>query len=69
MIRHLVKRLLYSLTGNKHHSHHGQHGHYGQYSNKHYSSSDYKHGGYHPPHNPYNHGHGHYKKKHGSYSS
>lgn len=84
MLRHLMQKLLGSLTGHKHgHYGHG-HGHgYKQFSSSaykkgqyypppaqphHYSSSDYKKGHYHPPHNPH-YGHGHYKKKHGSFSS
>lgn len=65
MIRHLLQRLLGSVTG-KHYNKHGQQGHYGH---GHYgrSSSDYKKGNYYPPQQ--GHGHGHYKKKYGSYSS
>ncbi|PWV98697.1 hypothetical protein DFQ01_11696 [Paenibacillus cellulosilyticus] len=70
MLRHLMNRLLGSLTG---HKHHGNHGHYGQHSKYGYphhshSSSDYKKGSYYPPQQP-KYGHGIYKKKHGSYSS
>ncbi|MBD3921348.1 hypothetical protein H8B09_21445 [Paenibacillus sp. PR3] len=69
MLRHLVNRLLGSLTGHKHgkHGHYGQQGHYG-YPHHSHSSSDYKKGNYYPPQNK-NYGHGIYKKKHGSYSS
>ncbi|WP_336790535.1 hypothetical protein [Paenibacillus sp. MMO-177] len=64
MIRHMLQRLLGSVTG-KHYNKHGHHGHYGHYS---HSSSDYKKGNYYPPQQP-PYGHSHYKKKYGSYSS
>ncbi|MGM0882214.1 MAG: hypothetical protein ACQEXQ_14390 [Bacillota bacterium] len=65
MIRHLIKRFLYSLTGRKHQ------GYY------HYSSSDYKKGHFHPHNRPpqyppqghQHYGHGYYKKKYSSFSS
>lgn len=56
MIRHLLKRLLYSLMGRKHQS------------RRHYSSSDYNNGHYRPHNRPHR-GHGYYKKKYSSYSS
>ncbi|WP_169087794.1 hypothetical protein [Paenibacillus sp. PL91] len=55
MLKHLLKRLLYSLMGRKRHSH------------RHYSSSDYHNG--HRPYNRPHRGHGYYKKKYSSYSS
>ncbi|TYP70714.1 hypothetical protein [Paenibacillus methanolicus] len=69
MLKHMLKRFVYSLMGNKHY---GQHGH-----RHHYSSSDYKHGYHRPPRQPHypppppNHhyGHGHYKRKYSSFSS
>ncbi|MWC30756.1 hypothetical protein [Paenibacillus sp. MMS18-CY102] len=71
MIRHMLQRLIGSLTGHKPHGRHGHHGHgngHGYYGNKHYSSSDYKKGNYYPPQQP-PYGHGHYKKRHSSFSS
>ncbi|REE91726.1 hypothetical protein A8990_104236 [Paenibacillus taihuensis] len=60
MLRHLLNRLLSSLTGKKNY---GPQGHYGN----HHSSSDNKKGNYYPSqHSKY--GHGHYKKKYGSSS-
>ncbi|MBB3112187.1 hypothetical protein FHS18_004273 [Paenibacillus phyllosphaerae] len=65
MLKHLLKRFVHSLTGNKHYGHGG---HY-----KRYSSSDYKHGYQRPPQYPpqqgHHYGHGHYKRKHSSFSS
>ncbi|GLX67408.1 hypothetical protein [Paenibacillus glycanilyticus] len=68
MIRHMLQRLLGSVTG-KHYNKHGQYGkgHYGQGHYSH-SSSDYKKGNHYPPQQP-PYGHSHYKKKYGSYSS
>ncbi|MFC4775949.1 hypothetical protein ACFO9Q_04040 [Paenibacillus sp. GCM10023252] len=72
MLKHIVKRLLHSLTGHRPH---------GQY---HYSSSAYKKGHQYPPRQPHyppqqpphyppqghkHYGHSHYKKKYSSYSS
>ncbi|WP_176707789.1 MULTISPECIES: hypothetical protein [Bacillales] len=53
MLKHLLKRLLYSLMGRKQHRH------------RRYSSSDYRNSQYRRPHR----GHGYYKKKYSSYSS
>lgn len=55
MLKHLLKRLLYSLMGRKRYGHR-------------YSSSDYNNGHYRPHNRPYQ-GHGYYKKKYSSYSS
>lgn len=61
MIRHLLKRLFYSLMGRKNHR------------RNHFSSSDYRRGYNRPPHYPppgqRNYGHGYYKKKYSSFSS
>ncbi|MCM3630376.1 hypothetical protein M3194_23880 [Paenibacillus glycanilyticus] len=67
MIRHLLQRLLGSVTGKhyNHKGHYGQNGHYGH--GHHGSSSDYKKGNYYPPQQP-PYGHSHYKKKYGSSS-
>ncbi|ACS99133.1 hypothetical protein [Paenibacillus sp. JDR-2] len=67
MIRHLLQRLLGSVTG-KHYNKHGHHGHNGHNGHYSHSSSDYKKGNYYPPKQP-PYGHSHYKKKYGSYSS